>query len=1171
MRRFIALVLAVASLAASGFAADRLFEDLFSGANGSRPDKWDFPGGEPNSYWIRLNSELASGDASSLKATGGYTYAVVKSATGGQWSDYFVQVDFWNPEPVCGALIVGRWQDSKNYYEGGVFSDGTTSYLAIDLISNGQRKNIARQNAGPDCVIPEVVNMKGPETRQVLRMVFSGSDILLSIAGKGQLRITDSTLKAGTAGVGVKDDNALFDNFIVSDKVSTVFAGAAAGNTGGPVAPNLASLTVGAGKGYQVRVASGLDKEQATELQRDLQQNGFSPVDVAEKDGKYIVLAGTYSSEADATAGLADVRSKGYFQAEGVQESGGANAAKVVSSAEAGKVYRVLVSEMPTKETADNASKSLIADGFGAVEVVQEGANFQVLMGSFGTEDEARKLSDQLVKDGYAAATVWSGREVATAAPAPETKVELTQEAKTGLSAAEQSKAEELIAMRTRVEAGRASADEMIEMRRQLKEVSEQVKKVVNIVSTNEQEKREKQQQLAVIFSEYGSMLVARKWDDAAKKLEEARKIEPSDPRIEIKADQLIRMRTSATSAATPGDGGSAAERMKTYVDNARKAEAAGDLTVAKSFWQQVFERDPNNAEAKSKIETLTAEIQKKATSAPMPAATAKGGGVGGINPYLLYGGIGAVVVILAGVLFVFMQNLRREKELIAKVEELTHQNDGAPTKAAAKAEKPAGDISSKKKSPTPSPLVAEELPAAGPAKLGGLSGGLGGDISAGLFGGSGFDTLPDEEEVVAEAKAPEPKTEPPAVLESRPAGEADVVNLGDLSGLSLPSFDPGPLPSGAVSGFSETLQIDAVPPLTSSLPDITPPEGGGLAAPSMPAAPALPEINIDALLSDGVFDSGPKAPAETPPPVGAPSAKIEDIVSPPVLDLPGLSGMELPTTQLPELTPPPAALPAPTAVELPTPPQALPAVAPGAPPQRKLDETYSPTTQQRAPDETYTPEMPLPVAAPSGEEVTMVAPAPVPAGDPNNYFVQTFDDLPSGIQPGDWKGDYEYATLTVEDKSGGNGNGRCLKFEKKSGAGSANYTCRFPKASGRVIVEFDLRCDEKNKYLLGFYVEKDEDFKQSVHTIIHRIDSKSQPSLRIQGEPIPYDLGSWRHIKYDLNLMLGLLTAYVDDQEVVKEAKLATSPNYVNTLSIRDNLATTGVFYLDNIKVYKG
>src|SRR5690606_11319056 len=134
-----------------------------------------------------------------------------------------------------------------------------------------------------------------------------------------------------------------------------------------------------------------------------------------------------------------------------------------------------------------------------------------------------------------------------------------------------------------------------------------------------------------------------------------------------------------------------------------------------------------------------------------------------------------------------------------------------------------------------------------------------------------------------------------------------------------------------------------------------------------------------------------------------------------------------------------------------------------------------------------------------------------------------------------EWKGDYEHASLVVDPTSGRDG-GPALKFEKRSGAGSASYHCQFPNAAGPGIVEVDVRCDDKNKYLLGVYVEKDEDFKQSVHTIVHRLDSRTQPSLRVQGEPVPYELGSWRQVRYDLNLLTGIVSAYVDGDQVVKD-----------------------------------
>src|SRR5690606_38339906 len=146
------------------------------------------------------------------------------------------------------------------------------------------------------------------------------------------------------------------------------------------------------------------------------------------------------------------------------------------------------------------------------------------------------------------------------------------------------------------------------------------------------------------------------------------------------------------------------------------------------------------------------------------------------------------------------------------------------------------------------------------------------------------------------------------------------------------------------------------------------------------------------------------------------------------------------------------------------------------------------------------------------------------------------------GKTPRNWRGFYDYASLTVA----GEGDERCMRFEKKQGIGSAYYSCRFQEASGRVIVEFDIRCDDKNKYLLGFYIEKDEDFRQSIHTIVHRSRSKSEPTLRIQGEPVPYEFETWRHVRFEIDLPRHLVDGYVDDKLVASGVRLTTCPKVV-------------------------
>lgn len=186
---------------------------------------------------------------------------------------------------------------------------------------------------------------------------------------------------------------------------------------------------------------------------------------------------------------------------------------------------------------------------------------------------------------------------------------------------------------------------------------------------------------------------------------------------------------------------------------------------------------------------------------------------------------------------------------------------------------------------------------------------------------------------------------------------------------------------------------------------------------------------------------------------------------------------------------------------------------------------------------------------------------------EPRLVFAQSFDDEADGGAPKDWRGEYDYASLTVQ-KLDEAGHTQALCFHKPEGTGSATYHLAFPEAKGRVTAEFDIRCDQKNKFLLGVYLEKDEDFKQSVHTIVHQLDANSPAALRIQGGPTPYDMGTWRHVRYEIDLHNGTVDGFVDNEQVASGAALANAPEYVNTLSIRDNLATTGTLLLDNIRI---
>jgi len=184
----------------------------------------------------------------------------------------------------------------------------------------------------------------------------------------------------------------------------------------------------------------------------------------------------------------------------------------------------------------------------------------------------------------------------------------------------------------------------------------------------------------------------------------------------------------------------------------------------------------------------------------------------------------------------------------------------------------------------------------------------------------------------------------------------------------------------------------------------------------------------------------------------------------------------------------------------------------------------------------------------------------------PGTFYEQSFEDEAIGEVPRGWKGSYDYSSLTVVD--GGADGGRCMRFDKKLGTGSAYYSLKFPDASGKLCLEFDIRCDDKNRYLIGFYIEKDEDFRQAISTIVHRTNQAAPPMLRLQTEQTPYEFKKWVHVKYIIDLPRSLVDGWVDDLAVANGVRLIQAPKVLNTLSLRDNSNTVGVLLIDNIRI---
>lgn len=888
-----------------------------------------------------------------------------------------------------------------------------------------------------------------------------------------------------------------------------------------------------AGSFYKVKVAAGLDKAGAENMQRQMQVDGFTAIELREQDGKFTVLAGACENEDQAKALLQSLKTEGYnplgVQAPGEQ----AGAGQTVSTAEAGKAYRVEVNTLRDKLSADELKKSLIQDGYFGVEVVQDGTSFHVYLGMFPTTENADIMKGELQRDGYSAAKVAATFDTAktsaraSAAEISPDKMEIPSELKTAIKSPEQEKeVRDLMTGVAKADTGLMTAQELIELRRKQQALEAQIGQVVNAVSymsKSEQQKSEQDKQIRQLYVNFSQNLGTQNWTGAEQILAQIRNMNPADPSLDFKTEVLNRMRNNQKGAVSAASEQENQAKLQQLLSQARDAESKKNYAEARRLYSEVTVINPQHAEAKARLEQIaTAERSADST-----------GGTGITkNQYFLYGGIGVgvlLVVILIYVLMQTMQNTKRERELIRQMQELTHAEGRQPHAALPAPELAFATLGG---TSTATPAIA------GPTKEKKKKKGKGEPASTPLFAGPLIVDTP----AVTDEEEPEPEEEKPEIvatetaehrMEDRPAGEADVLFLSGINDTGSqpqvtqgePVQEPEPLLASGTPDFVSFEDLNIPLPGEETKTAAPPPSP---VAPAVPAGP--PEIDLDALLKGDMFPAPPGTqPAQT--------ARIQDI--------------------------------APSAPVAPA--QAAPkqAAAPPAPPAPSDLTPFDVTTQFPTPPGAEVISMPDIPAPPIASEPPPVA-AAAPGSSNGAFFEQSFEQESVGVQPGGWQGEYDYASLTVDDQAPANGSGHCLKFEKRAGAGSANYVCSFPKASGHVGIEFDIRCDEKNKYLLGFYIEKDEDFKQSVHTIVHRTDSKSQPSLRIQGEPIPYELGSWRHVKYDLNLLAGIVNAFVDGEQIVKDGKLPTNPAYINTLSIRDNLATTGVLYLDNIKIYK-
>jgi hypothetical protein len=917
--------------------------------------------------------------------------------------------------------------------------------------------------------------------------------------------------------------------------------------------------------------------------------------------GRIQLVANDYDILTGSVA-VGELYTRALFRDIVVRPSGKAGAALGAGapSAPGGRVYTVQLNEFDNVVDARNLSAQLRLQGY-APYVEQAGAMFRVSIGRFAGTQEAYKMLAQLVSEQFVFAKVVETRTPYEASPPPAGPAPLSrpsadalagvpEEARSGvdwtsLTPSQQRRIADAIRNEEALRSRTQSVAEIMDLKKKIDSLTEKEATILNILQQSDTKEKKRVIDVNRLVTKIDGAIDGQDYKAATTFVDQLAKIDPANPVVIMKRTKIKHLK------------GGTWEGYEQYKENLHKeivrlqSEAAGkeasnNLEDAKSAWMTVMAKAPLNAElvarARKEIERLNGQIaEQKAKEEASQERKANLKIVAGV------GGLAAALVVAVVFLYLLVRRrhaqvlLQMQEQAIAPLQDLREKTRalasgrGAGARGLAFGAAAGQGLLDQTESPDAEFVIPDTEPRAGNEPAAGAD-----DLSPAIDLDTPAQGAPKPQVKTQEVKVekrPAPKPAP-----GGPVGDEDfTMDFGEEEELkkdkrvsTLPrspssgdtaegqseevvfafdDFQPAPaspaerteapvtaaeIATGASVGTQDDLvfSFDDTGPGSPSAPAAPAPVA---AAPARPQPRPAQDSTFESVSLDDLDLSAPP-PAQQTSPVAAStggSGSSVDTMSPLTddLDLNLDLRIEMPADREQTATTPAGSSGAGGAttgggVEMPD----------------LLEEETSPT--------------PLAASAP--------APSPAPAAG-GVLLQQIFDAATAGSMPQTWSGDAtDYATLAVvQDPDGG---GCCLQFKKTRGEGPTSFTCRFPDVSGRVGVEFDIRCDEKNKHLLGFYIEKDGDFRRSVHTVVQCIDADRPAYLRIFTKPTPYTLSSWRHIKYIIDLPNGLVDGYVDNRLVAEGVRMGTKTDSLNTFSIRDNTESTGVLFLNNLVIYK-
>lgn len=1103
-------------LAGSAAAQEILYSNMFQVAKDrSRPEGWALIGRTEPDYWYVTNGWFCTGNGDNFPDSS--AFAIIDEPKASSWTHYVLRCDFWMDQQIGQIHLVARWQDPNNYYLATLSSGQTTrepSYAELVKVLGGQRIALKTVTDGRDGIrIPRFTGGKSHADSHRLEFSVVGNQLGFAIDGISLIRVTDDSFNKGTCGLGQKMNMVYFDNVVVMASpgpAATAPPASAAAQPPAAPPPGLITMPQGMPLGavYRLLIMEGLDQATADQVRTRMIAQNYSPVEIIQDAG------GTYSV---------------YLGAFGTEEE--ANRAKERVEREDG-----LAPQRVVRLSGQQAIDALQAASVPAAQTLR----LRVLAEEFTDNNLARAMETNLVENGYfpvdvvtegGKLQVFCGPGFINRADAEQLAADLQQSGYFAARVIEVRPEAPAIASAPPLPGqpgpGTAPVSVIDSGRLGFQPTQDEVERARRI---REQQERATQGLLS--------------YDDYQRLIEEIKKLDrrtadlltASQQRDAEQRQKETQVRELKRALDAHKDTQNFAAALQILDEWERLDPTNGSIPIERRFVRArmagvTVDQDILDRQQQNRLQAKVKEAEEAEKASQYELALARWSDVRAEARGGLYDTATDRIKNLQQVI----DKQRAEQERVARAQKRTITIAvlsivGLTVIVAAilvlmmiRGRKRDQELLRQVQELTIKPIKELEEGAA-PKLL------------------ETEDFPPPPPATAAEAPPPpppkpaKPKTPIPAPAPPAPAPAPVAATAGGIFD-TPPARVAAPAPA-APPAIAKPAEAAPEPPRIFTPPEIPTFEPANIAAkepapiPTAPEAPkevfafdGIPGLNLDDILGkDTVMTPVPMAPP--PDEIPAPAKAAE------TLPLPGFA--DLPTVILPDGAEPKAAETIPiSAAASPAPPPPPPPASPAPP----------------APPPAPTP------AAVSGDRVV---------------FVQNFNDETEGEMPKGWTGQYDYASLAISTQTPAPGSKKCMRFEKRAGSGSAYFSCRFPEVEGKVGVEFDLRCDDKNKYLLGFYIEKDEDFRQSIHTIVHRTSPQVSPTLRVQGEPTQYSLGTWRHMKYEIDLKSNTVNGFVDGTLVASGVKLATPPPSVNTLSIRDNLATTGILLIDNIRIYK-